>query len=419
MTEEPQTPLTLYEDSFTEMKPPVFGAQSSSASTIQAKLNRRLGPEYVSQRPAPGGGPKLTYVEGWKIIGLANDVFGYNGWCSNVTRIETDFIDMDPESRRFSAGITALVKITLRDGTYHEDIGYGSGENLKSKGAALDKAKKEAVTDGVKRALRNFGNLLGLCLYEKSFTQEVVKIKPHLPKFDESDLHRREPSASILRPASTHDVSSTTYTEPLEDTKPLLDAQRQIRQAVSKPSPLRNAVLGVRTRQAMHGGEQMLTTGSRTAMSTARERNILLTPQTSCGNRDAPLNKARPPHPDRSPPPEMQLPQQRPSPQRNVASTSSSGRPDRNSVPPPLKAFDSDPDIYFNDEDNDALFAVDDTAVRSVGSSSALTAVRGDAQDRVCDPDQNTTGCESSGSAASTCRQVAISPVRSLSQLDH
>jgi len=34
------------------------------------------------------------------------------------------------------------------------------------------------VTDGVKRALRNFGNLLGLCLYEKSFTQEVVKIKP-------------------------------------------------------------------------------------------------------------------------------------------------------------------------------------------------------------------------------------------------
>ena len=34
------------------------------------------------------------------------------------------------------------------------------------------------MTDGVKRALRNFGNILGLCLYEKSFTQEVVKIKP-------------------------------------------------------------------------------------------------------------------------------------------------------------------------------------------------------------------------------------------------
>ncbi|KAI0002593.1 Rad52/22 family double-strand break repair protein-domain-containing protein [Russula compacta] len=177
MFSEPQIPGTFLEDSFSEPKPPVFDIGSS---TIQAKLNRRLGPEYVSQRPAPGGGPKLTYVEGWKIIGLANEVFGYNGWCSTVTRIETDFIDTDSESRRFSIGVTALVKVTLRDGAYHEDIGYGTSENMRSKGAALDKAKKEAVTDGVKRALRNFGNLLGLCLYEKSFTQEVIKIKPQL-----------------------------------------------------------------------------------------------------------------------------------------------------------------------------------------------------------------------------------------------
>ncbi len=196
MFSEPQTPTTFLAGSFAERKPTVSDIGSIS-ETIQAKLNRRLGPEYVSQRPAPGGGPKLTYVEGWKIIGLANEVFGYNGWCSTVTKIETDFVDMDPETRRYSIGITALVKVTLKDGTCHEDVGYGTGENMKSKGAALDKvqciklslwphhvdnllsqAKKEAVTDGVKRALRNFGNLLGLCLYEKSFTQEVVKIKP-------------------------------------------------------------------------------------------------------------------------------------------------------------------------------------------------------------------------------------------------
>jgi DNA repair and recombination protein RAD52 len=138
MFSEPCTPRHFLEDSFAETKPPTFNLE---ASIIQAKLNRRLGPEYVSQRPSPGGGPKLTYVEGWKIIGLANEVFGYNGWCSNVTRIETDFIDMDPESRRCSVGVTAVVKVTLKDGTYHEDIGYGSGDNLKSKGAALDKVR--------------------------------------------------------------------------------------------------------------------------------------------------------------------------------------------------------------------------------------------------------------------------------------
>ncbi len=126
MFSEPRTPGTLLEDSFSGINFDARPSAASDASVIQAKLNRRLGPEYVSQRPAPGGGPKLTYVEGWKIIGLANEVFGYNGWCSAVTRIETDYIDMDPESRRYSIGVTALVKITLRD----EEQGGRSGQGV-------------------------------------------------------------------------------------------------------------------------------------------------------------------------------------------------------------------------------------------------------------------------------------------------
>lgn len=112
---------------------------SQNTALVQAKLNRRLGPEYLSQRPAPGGGPKLTYVEGWKIVSLANEVFGYNGWSSSVTRVEMDFMDVDPESKRICVGVTAVVKVTLRDGSFHEDVGYGTADNVKSKGAALDK----------------------------------------------------------------------------------------------------------------------------------------------------------------------------------------------------------------------------------------------------------------------------------------
>ena len=33
-------------------------------AALQAKLDKKLGPEYISQRPGPGGGPKLTYAEG-------------------------------------------------------------------------------------------------------------------------------------------------------------------------------------------------------------------------------------------------------------------------------------------------------------------------------------------------------------------
>jgi DNA repair and recombination protein RAD52 len=110
-----------------------------SIATLQAKLNQRLGPEYISQRPAPGGAGKLSYIEGWKIISLANEVFGFNGWSSNVVTINIDFIDFSEESKRYNVGVTAVVRVTLRDGVYHEDVGYGLLENSKSKGTAIDK----------------------------------------------------------------------------------------------------------------------------------------------------------------------------------------------------------------------------------------------------------------------------------------
>ena len=34
------------------------------------------------------------------------------------------------------------VRVMLRDGVFHEDIGYGALENAKSKGAALDKVRR-------------------------------------------------------------------------------------------------------------------------------------------------------------------------------------------------------------------------------------------------------------------------------------
>lgn len=109
-------------------------------AALQAKLNQQLGPEYISTRPG-GGGAKLVYAEGWKIINLANEVFGFNGWCSNLVSLTTDFIDQNEESKRYSVGVTAIVRVTLRDGVFHEDVGYGILENSKTKGPALDKVR--------------------------------------------------------------------------------------------------------------------------------------------------------------------------------------------------------------------------------------------------------------------------------------
>lgn len=158
-------------------------------ATLQSRLEKQLGPEYISSRAGPSG-QKVHYIAAEKCIALANDVFGFNGWSSSIQNIQVDFVDEHPQTLKISLGLSVIVRVTLRDGTFHEDIGYGHIENCKGKAAAFEKAKKEGTTDALKRALRNFGNVLGNCIYDKDYLSKVTKIKPAPTKFDESRLHR-------------------------------------------------------------------------------------------------------------------------------------------------------------------------------------------------------------------------------------
>ncbi|KAJ1950087.1 DNA repair protein rad52 [Linderina macrospora] len=144
------------------------------ASRIQHALSRKLGPEHISSRRGAGN-MTLSYIEGWRAISIANEIFGFNGWRSNLFNMVVDFVDVDSQTGNVSIGLSCMVRITLRDGTYREDAGYGLIENCKSKAQAFEKVRKEAVTDALKRAMRQFGNVLGNCLYDKDFLRYVAR----------------------------------------------------------------------------------------------------------------------------------------------------------------------------------------------------------------------------------------------------
>lgn len=159
-------------------------------ATLQSRLEKQLGPEYLSSRAGPSG-QKVHYIAAEKCIALANEVFGFNGWSSAIKEIQVDFVDEHPQTLKVSLGLSVIVRVTLRDGTFHEDIGYGHIENCSGKAKAFEKAKKEGTTDALKRALRNFGNVLGNCIYDKDYVKKVTKMKIE-PKrtWDETGLHR-------------------------------------------------------------------------------------------------------------------------------------------------------------------------------------------------------------------------------------
>ncbi len=75
-------------------RPACSSTTAQEIATLQSRLDKQLGPEYISSRPGQGG-QKVHYVSGEKVIALANEVFGFNGWSSAIRDVTIDFVDED------------------------------------------------------------------------------------------------------------------------------------------------------------------------------------------------------------------------------------------------------------------------------------------------------------------------------------
>ncbi len=131
-----------------------------------AELKKPLDPKSVKTLPTKS---KAEYVEGWHVINEANRIFGFDGWslhtviCREVCNLNVTI--GDNKAPGFKVGYEAKVSITA-GGVTREGTGFGSGI-AKDLCDAIEGAIKEAETDATKRALRLWGNVFGLALYDK------------------------------------------------------------------------------------------------------------------------------------------------------------------------------------------------------------------------------------------------------------
>lgn len=159
---------------------------------VAAQLDKYLGPEYLSYRQAEGG-LRVAYMEGHEVISLLNSTLGWDSWKSKLTKFEIDYKTQHPNTGRWSVGVAVTVELTLRvrdeikGKTYEtsrEDVGYGTIENAPSLGKALEKCRKEAATDGLKRAARQLGNSTGNCLYNKLYLEKIKTVPGPAQRID-------------------------------------------------------------------------------------------------------------------------------------------------------------------------------------------------------------------------------------------
>ena len=134
------------------------------------ELDKPLDPKNVEKLDH---GSKAEYVTGWHVINEANRIFGFAGWsdetiyCKEVSRVDVKIGQQKMPG--FKIGYEAKVRVYVGD-IFREGTGFGSGI-AKDLADCIEGAAKEAETDALKRALRKFGNVFGLALYDKQKKQ--------------------------------------------------------------------------------------------------------------------------------------------------------------------------------------------------------------------------------------------------------
>lgn len=114
------------------------------------------------------GKNKVSYLSTDSVSRTLNDIFGFDGWTSEVHEIKQVLIEKTAKGQ-FLVVYQAKVRCIHRaSGAYKEDVGVADNISGQIQNA-ISNAIKAAVSDGLKRAARHFGDKLGNILYNEKF----------------------------------------------------------------------------------------------------------------------------------------------------------------------------------------------------------------------------------------------------------
>ena len=188
---------------------------------VTAALGQPIDPALVSQRPGRAG-RTVYYVEGHVAIAEANRVFGFGGWgyelVADVTLREIENVNpLTGEVRRIRA-YSSPVRVTIPGAPPRTDVGFHAVTEDTADGH--ETALKGAVTDGLKRALRSFGDRFGNGLYGDQQPASAPRPEPvpvtanvRSDRADRASTRRRGasrgPGAGV--PGNHHDRTHVQY----------------------------------------------------------------------------------------------------------------------------------------------------------------------------------------------------------------
>jgi DNA repair and recombination protein RAD52 len=245
------------------------GEQDGYFSEAQIReLGKPLDKRLESRRRG-GGGRTLTYIEGHDAIDQANRIFGYGNWAYEPVSLE-QVVLLDPMTGE-PVGIEykALVKLTVRGAigpivdvgsqpvatwTVEDQITQRRLKAAQSSRGKIDEsdftpierrearaviveaheqAKKGAVTDALKRALRAYGNQFGNGLYGDGHTDLSEPAGRTVVESVQTQEQRNTPAPRAL-PVAQNRSASTQESENAPATEQQIESIRKLCQHLGK-----------------------------------------------------------------------------------------------------------------------------------------------------------------------------------------
>src|SRR2546430_670626 len=142
----------------------IFNPETRFSPEQEEMLKEPLNIEAIKYRPGAGG-MQLKYIKGDTAIDTANRIFGVGKWGYKIVNRGHEMIEdrKNGPTDVYTADIELYVV-----GAAFPFPGDGVGIVGKPFTAEMhEKARKEASTDALKRALRHYGDQFGLCLYNE------------------------------------------------------------------------------------------------------------------------------------------------------------------------------------------------------------------------------------------------------------
>ncbi|XP_075981407.1 uncharacterized protein LOC142980022 isoform X4 [Anticarsia gemmatalis] len=132
-----------------------------------------------------------------QLINFGHTQWGFNNWSWAVTKQEVDFVDFT--NGKYCAGVVAFVNITVKSFDIHrENIGYATSVAT-SKGFAVYKSRKCAVTNALRETLLSFGGSVATELTEllESTRSEIspANLPPEPPAIENNQNVANRPAA--------------------------------------------------------------------------------------------------------------------------------------------------------------------------------------------------------------------------------